>query len=308
MRYMQILAVLMLTASVSFAAEASRNFEKTFDASTLKKIRIASSHGSVTVQGKEDIESIRVRVYIRVKANDQATAVQMVGDMDVRMKVRRKTLHLTTIRPKANISGWSGTRIRERLIRVDVEVPMRMVVECRSSHGPIVANDVKHMGINSSHGSIKVSNAGSVKVKSSHGSVTLSNISGIVDLKNDHGSTEGYRLENLAGSYGHGSVKLEDQRGWVSLKGNHGSVKIEYRKAVKEMKLSVGHGSVTVDMPRNSDIKLRADVEFGSVLVRNLKHIEDTKSSGTTRLIIGSGPVDVDLKTRHGSVRINGER
>jgi hypothetical protein len=204
----------------------------TVDANGARRLVIGAGSGSLKIEGKPGLTSVRIRAVACASSADLLDQIKLNArrsDSDV----------LVEANERRDDSGWHFRDNEYARLDVVVEVPAGLAAR-----------------IDDGSGSIDLSNLGAVVIEDGSGDIVADNLHGDVDIDDGSG---GIRLVDIAGA-----VRIDDGSGEISLRNiggaidiDDGSGEIDIRAARNNVRISDSSGGIEV-----------ADVE-GDFIVTN---------------------------------------
>lgn len=340
---MKILNTIIAILFISFATIAQKDSDKpymvkTFTASTIKKLKMNTSGGSLTVVGSTDSEA-KIEVYIRGNNwNDEISKEEL--------EERLKNYELSVTQEGSAILVFSKNKTNDwgkksLSISFKAFVPEKSSVDLNTNGGSIsVKNIIENVNGKTSGGSIALKNcknninlktsggsisadnsSGNVTLSSSGGSISANDLDGIIDLKTSGGSIN---LDALKGTISAitsgGSIKATELRGKSVVKTSAGSIVLrevygtleaatsagsldaEILELGNSLNLSVSSGNMTVKMPMNKGVDLKCTAQkINTGTLYNFKgDTEKTSIKGT----LNGGGIPVMMSVSSGTLTI----
>ena len=218
-------------------------------------------------------------------AGGAVTADHIGGNLVVR--TAGGDITLGTLGGNANCST-AGGKITASLVRGDATL--------QTGGGDIAAQEIKGLvHASTMAGSIRISNAGSAVIASTgggpidvgqaHGLVTARNSGGPVKV----GSAEGVRCENAGGG-----VNLDNISGGVRVSTAVGSIiaSLLAGKTMSDSFLSTGGGDITVIIPSNLGVTIRAQNELAGSIRRIVSDFPGIRVRVEGGQVVAEGPVN----------------
>jgi hypothetical protein len=206
----------------------------TVDANGARRLVIGAGSGSLKIEGKPGLTSVRIRGVACASSADLLDQIKLDArrsDTDVLVEANE--------RRDERDRDWHFRDNEYARLDIVVEVPARMAAR-----------------IDDGSGSIDLSNLGAVVIEDGSGDIVADNLNGDVEIDDGSG---GIRLVDIAGA-----VQIDDGSGEISLRNiggaidiDDGSGEIDIRAARKNVRISDSSGSIEV-----------ADVE-GDFIVTN---------------------------------------
>jgi len=337
---MKILNTILAILFISFATTAQKDTDKpymvkTFTASTIKKLKMTTSGGSLTVVGSTDSEA-KIEVYVRSNnGNDEISKEEV--------EKRLKNYELTITKEGDIITVFSKNNLEKKSLSITFKafIPEESSIDLNTSGGSIsvkgiaenvngrtsggsiiVKNCKNNINLKTSGGSISADNcSGNVELKTSGGSISAKDIDGTIDLSTSGGSisldalkgkikaiTSGgsikateLRGESIVKTSG-GSIVLREIYGTLEAATSAGSLDAEILELGKFLNLSVSSGSMTVKMPMDKGVTLDCTAQkINTGMLHNFKgDTEKTFIKGT----LNGGGIPVTMKVSSGTLTI----
>lgn len=340
---MKILNTILAILFISFATIAQKDSDKpymvkTFTASTIKKLKMNTSGGSLTVVGSTDSEA-KIEVYVRGNNwNDEISkeeleerlknyelSVTQEGDVIVafsKNKTNNWGKKSLSIAFKAFIPEKSSVDLNTSGGSISVKGIVENV-NGRTSGGSIAVRNCKNnINLKTSGGSISADNCtGNMELKTSGGSISANDLDGTIDLGTSGGSisldalkgtiraiTSGgsikateLRGESIVKTSG-GSIILREIYGTLEAATSAGSLDAEILALGKSLNLSVSSGSMTVKMPMDRGVTLDCTAQkINTGTLYNFKgDTEKTAIKGT----LNGGGIPVTMRVSSGTLTI----
>lgn len=220
-----IVAVLVATSAAQAQSwndckyEAERTAD--VDAAGAKLLELDAGSGSLRVEGKAGLTSVRIRG--RACASDKDLLD------DVKLEARRSggsVVVKSNIRDQDYNNNWH----RNEYARLDVvlEVPAGMDANIDDGSGDLELSGLGDVDLDDGSGGIIANNLGSIHIDDGSGEIDLNDIRGRVDINDGSGEIT---LRNIAGA-----IDIDD-----------GSGEIEVRVAKSNVRISDSSGGISVD-------------------------------------------------------------
>lgn len=244
--------------------------KKTFSTSEINKLKIHLASESVYIE-KSDSNQIEIEFYC---PKESLPNLELSGKTLTISEVHHKTINFSANR------------------RVVIKLPSNYKdsdLEINLASGAIHLSDCNFSEIecNSASGSIHIDN---VKV----GKMEISSASGSIHIDNCESSFLNAKSQS-------GSVHISGKFDGMKLKSTSGSIRTDLRKPLTQnSEIAATSGAVKLLLPSESNLSINYSLTSGTY---NNHHTGTSGKSG--RDIMGSGKVNLDLKTVSGSISIN---
>lgn len=195
---------------------------------------------------------------------------------------------------------------RQAEVRYQIMVPKGLMVEIEGQHERIKADGLE----------------GNVHIDLSGGDVRIANLKGNVDYFSEYGEATFQDITgNLSVQSENGSLRISNVNGGIRANMSHGITEITSTRQVNSNYIVNNQsGDIRLSIPENSNVKIVAKTENGSILgslglnekaeqsEENNTDPEDIKSKqGETvaETTLGSGKASISLTNRDGSITVN---
>ena len=340
-RIFMLLVSFLLSANI-FTASADNQqkdpfLTRSFPASTIKDVEVATSGGSITVNGDASAEAI-IEVFVtRDGWRDRWSAEKIKEMLDehytLDIKVENGTLYATAKRkPSFSMSGSSLS------ISFRISVPNRVNSKLNTSGGSIhisgltgsqdfkasggslhIENLSGNISGRTSGGSITVTGSndnidlatsggsitakecsGKIVLKTSGGSLKLSDLNGNIDAATSGGSINASNVSGTlkTGTSG-GSVKIGQASGNVDARTSGGSMTVEMDSVNEYVKLS-NSGNMNLTLPEGNGYNL--NIQANKIETSGLNNFRGNMESKKLEGTVGNGGPDIEVKS---SQRVN---
>ena len=252
-------------------------------------LSVLARHGDVTVQDVGGASTATVE-------HGNVSATRVAG---LTLTVRHGDVEASEIRGDLEVHGQhAGIRATGVAGRAALD----------TSFGDVVAERVAgELRVKAERGSVQATDvAGAVFAEASFDDVVLARIAGPVDVTVEHGGLKASGLDKGARARVAGDeVVLEDFRGAVDVEVQRAGIQLVPAAALVEpVTARATHGSIRLQVPRDSRIDLEVAAERGEVQVDVpglvLTRAESERASGK----LGGGGAMVKLTADHGDVRV----
>ncbi len=320
-------------------------FRSVFAAALLLTLTGAATAGTeveyfnrtLTVNGKADIEvmsgsgEIRIRAVkgntVSIKARVEASDGWFRGSLSAREKVRR-IVENPPIEQNGNniVIGKIRDRELSRNVSISYEltVPEDADVRASSGSGDVVISGIQgYLKSSTGSGEVRADNIkggaslssgsgnitadtiqGNLKVSTGSGDVTARSLGGAFTVRTGSGNV---RIEqNSAGSgdasTGSGDIRVDGLIGGMRASTGSGNIEIA-GKVTESWRISTGSGDITLNVPAGSDFDIDVESRHGSVRLGSLK-VDGIVKSEYAKGRIGKGGAMVFASTGSGNVII----
>lgn len=225
----------------------------------IQEIEIDIPNGDIQLIGTET-KIVNLNGTMRTDGKDQQSAEEEIAQALIFREVGNKVI-IQIQRPR-NQFGW----IPNQLATFSIEIPADLIVKAKVINGKISAkNFTKEVDVDGSNLTVDIDSVqGNVRVDNTNGKIDLRNIQGSVDAILTNGNINA-KTDTIAGDW--------------------------FMKTV--------NGGVTIQLPTNPQVDLRADTTNGRVQ----QNINDSNEKNF-QTVIGAGTYKVEMKTTNGNIRI----
>jgi len=284
-----------LTLSLAIAASlfsarpaGTADLDETLQVEPGGKLQIELDIGAVDIESHDESE-------VQIEADARG------GPVDFDLQQSGNEVRLT-----GHVRGGWLNLFRGREVRVRARVPREFSVEVTTRGGRVDVEEVA--------GTVEVrTTGGNIDVDQISGDLELHTTGGTIDATEIVGDTEAtttggsIRLEEVTGDVdartSGGEIRVEEVDGEVDADTTGGSIRVSWT-AGPTGELRTTGGSIEVELPEDSGVKLRARSTGGTVDIDDdlqfSGRAERTEADGQ----LGPGGPSLDLRTTGGSVRV----
>lgn len=294
---------------------------KSFPASEVKNVKVATSGGSVSMAG-DAANTATIEMYVQanngrhlskdeiqqILTSDYAVSIGLVnGTMQATAKRKvsgnwKKSLSISfKVHTAKNVSGdltTSGGSIHlSRLLGTQ-----KFVTSGGSIHLDNLTGNLKG---STSGGSIEAANCkGNMDITTSGGSLKLSNLSGNIKMSTSGGSIS---AENISGNFktatSGGSIHLVKMNCNLMASTSGGSITANIQSKDKNIELATSAGSINLTLPKD----IQADLSFKANRVNpgNLSNFKGVVKKDSVNGKVNGGGAKISATTSAGSVNVS---
>ncbi len=281
-------------AGVAGGVEITEEFDQTYDAATIKFLKLENKNGNIELEVWDRVE-IQVKAIKRVKALREERAAERLRVIKIEVTPSEDTLTIRTLWPKRRRRfSWFFNGGRSASVHYQLKLPRQLNVDVRTSNGRLNASGLEGDQLfRSTNGRIEVQEVtGTLEAKTTNGRINVTGASGRVNLLTTNGTI---RANNLKGS--------------IRAKTTNGSIRASFQDSPEdEVNLGTTNGSVRLTLPAGTNADLLARTTNGSVTTEFpvMMRVEGEIKERPKRVEgkLGSGGVLLDLSTTNGSIRI----
>ena len=250
----KIILLFAFLPAIAFADTFRQSRTLELPAAGVHELKVRCGAGSLTVQGFEGVDTIKVTAEIEFESNDEGE-FKLLIDKLVQLHLKKesgKAMLLSDIvkQPLTNVEGR---------INLNIVMPGKMDLKIVDGSGDmVVRNIIGDLKIDDDSGGIKVENiTGRIVIKDGSGDIAIEEVTG--SIKIDDGS---------------GGIKIQKTAGDVMIKDTSGS--IEINNIGGNVTVSDGSGSIdiyrvqkNVYIRESGSGKLEVNGVQGKVIIRN---------------------------------------
>ena len=246
MKKLNLLAVLLFTATTALGATLTENVDKTFDVKPGASVRLRNVNGAVAI-ASWDQPRVRIVAEKKVKGDGEA-ARDALKELRVDIQAKDGGLVIDTRYPKddgiSSFFDWlKGDRVSAE-VRYQVTVPRSMNLDISTVNGAIRVSDV----------------AGKLELDTTNGGIETRNCAGSLDASTTNGGiaaelTSVARGQEISASTTNGRISLAVPKSFAG-----------------QVDAGTTNGSITSDLPiattRTGDNRLRGTINGGGANVK----------------------------------------
>ena len=240
----KIILVFALFPAIAFAGTFRQTRTLELAAAGVHELNVRCGAGSLTVQGIEGVDIIKVMAEIESEGNDKGE-FQLLADKLIQLNLKKqndKAMLLSDIvqQPLTNMEGR---------INLNIVMPGKMDLKIVDGSGDmVVRNIIGNLKIDDDSGAIKVENiTGRIIVNDGSGDIDIEEITGSIEI--DDGSGE-ILIQDASGDVmirdTSGGIEINDIGGNVTVSDGSGSIDI-YRVRKNLYIREAGSGKLEVD-------------------------------------------------------------
>ncbi len=328
---------LLLFSTLAFAADDKPFMIRSFNGTSVSKIDVKTSGGSITYEGGNEANP-RVEVFatssgwkggklspdeIKEKLKDYTVdIVQKGGTLTCKAEKKTKEANLNIsfkvyCPKKTDIDAQtSGGSVNLKTLEGDLKFTtsggslnletLSGNIAGTTSGGSInLKNCSKKINLNTSGGSINADNCdGDLDLQTSGGSINLEKLKGKIIVETSGGSINADNVDGtLKANTSGGSISLNDFSGSVDASTSGGNVDANIVRLGAYVKLSTSSGNININLPGNE--KVNVDLSGSKVLCDNMKNFVGKKDKSVVMGKVNGGGALVKAKTSAGNVLIN---
>lgn len=294
--------------------------KKSYPIESVKKVKVTTSGGYVSVVGDADQEAV-LEMYVRPNSSTNLSKdeMQKILDRDYEISIQQKGNTLEAFAKRKDNLTWENAISISFKIRTSKNV----ATELNTSGGSIkLANLSGRQDFRTSGGILELDNLeGDITGKTSGGSIQTSNSKGIINLTTSGGgiridnlngnvfvSTSGGSIkgENIAGTLvaetSGGSIDLADLACKLDASTSGGSVTTVFRELTNSVQLSTSAGSVNITLPEDSSADL--NLKGFKVNTETIPGFDGDNVKGKLVGKMNGGGIVVHASTSAGSVNL----
>jgi hypothetical protein len=275
-----VVTLLLFVFSTNFAANTVSNnlpgddlkilYEKTFNISAGKNLKLETSSGDVTVL-TWDKNEVYVRILGNEKAKDKVNFSFHSDENEVEVIAKKD----------GSIFNWFSSGIR---MKFEIKVPSNFNNKISTAGGDIRLGDVKgNNNLKTSGGDVWVKNtSGNLHLATSGGDIHLDKTSGEMNVSTSGGNINCKDYTgNLEASTSGGDIKLISGSAKVSASTSGGDIDVDYNGTNNGIELTTSGGDITLRVPSDFNASARLYTSGGDIecnlSTNNVKKISSTK-------------------------------
>ena len=270
-----------LLSGIPWSECAECNEEATYATPGGNSIRIENENGRTRVVG-EDRDNVLVRVVKRARAETDAAAQDLAGNICVEAREAGGTLSLAVATPRK----WN----RHGQANLEVRIPRSLQLDVTANNGKVCVEGLRSQ----------------VCARSSNGSVRITDVVGDIEISTSNAKVgcDG-TCGSLTARSSNGKIELHQHRGSINASTSNALI----RASVEEMGESgvvmvTSNGRIILDLPDETNAEV--DVRVDNGVIRAIRELTPcaTEAAGRLRGKLGSGGTPIRLSTSNASISL----
>ena len=270
-----------LLSGIPWSECAETREELSFAAPSGNRLRISNGNGRTRVIG-EDRDDVRVYVEKRARAESDAAAQHLCGNIQLVARETAGTLHLEVQTPRR----WN----RRGSAHIEVRVPRGAQVDVTANNGKVCIE-----GIHSD-----------VSVRASNGAVRVADVVGNIEVTTSNAKVCCHcTCGRLVARSSNGKLELDEHRGSINASTSNGLIRVSLADIGAEgVLLATSNGRIVLDLPDEVDAEVDMRVDNG--VIRTLRHLDSSsgEDAGRVRGRLGRGGIPIKLRTSNGTISL----
>ena len=262
--------ILLAFWSVSLWAKGNNVRILTLDAQDIKTLKATCGAGFLKVEGKPDLQQIRVTAEIRPQGMHPQKLKELIV-LQLKRKGDSAVLISKTKNSNRNLLDWLlGTGSGDIEINVTVELPQKMNLQIVDGSGSTdIRNIIGHADINDGSGYLTIQNVqGPLQISDGSGGMLVGNINGTCRINDGSGEMT---LKDMSGEVqitdGSGSIFVNTVNGTLEITDSSGD--IEIRHVTQNVIIRDGSGDIRAN-DIGGDLVLKA-TGSGKVITNDIR-------------------------------------
>ena len=254
-----------------------------FKTGSAPTVAIELTNGAIEIEATAEGE-VTVKVTKQAQAVTQEAAREAMKHLNVDIKGDKDRVTVTATRDKEQLHeasvGASAT----------LKVPVGAVLELKTHNGAVKVKGGKgSLMVNTANGAIEVADSrSSQKLRTHNGTIVVTGATGKLDLETHNGP-----------------VAVNAENAVVQAATHNGEVKFEGSLAKGNHKLSTHNGSVVLTLPADSQFRIDAKSNHGSINTGFEVQTTGTRSKSHLSGTVGKEPsTTINLETHNGGIQI----